>query len=304
MINERYASIQDIHSKTEEPDGPTRPQQNLQTHYDTESNLALNTFGFPDNFDENFNFSLPFYIDRNVRKILEVGLTLQFLKFRANSRSGAHSHDVTISDHTHDVTLSNHTHTVNDHTHNVTIGNHTHTVSDHTHTVFRGNSSTTTTPSSWTRGEFGDAVGSSVTVGGSVIGAQSSASGGGQTTSAGGGTTVSSAAGGGQTTSAGGGTTVSSASGGGQTVTSATAASSVYGVYEGSYPSNVNILLDGEDITAKVGGPFNPTTSDNLIEDIDLTGLVTQGGLHTIEFTSDQVGRCLPLLYVKSIIGR
>lgn len=80
--------------------------------WNVNSGLNLSTFGFADNFETGFPFALPFYLDKNVKKILEVGLTLKFQKFRGYTKPLSHTHSVTIADHTHTVTIETHQHTI------------------------------------------------------------------------------------------------------------------------------------------------------------------------------------------------
>ena len=267
-------TLEDLKQGAQPPQQPARTPPALNEWWNQNSGLNLSTFGFADNFDASFPFTLPFYIDHNTRKIIEVGLTLYFQKFRGYTIPAAHTHSVTIGNHTHDVTLGNHTHSV-------TIGNHTHdvTVADHTHIVFEGTASTPTTPTTWTIGHFGTS-GSNVTLGGTVLSSESSAAGGGQT--------------------------VTSASGGGTTVSSSTASGATFGIYEDTFPADVHVLLNGVDITTNLGGVFNPIVGDNVFANLDLTGFFKKDdiGLQVLQFTTSSRGRCLPLLWVKSIITR
>jgi hypothetical protein len=269
---------------------PQRREPAKKEWWDLNSSVNLSTFGYAANFDSNVSFVLPFYIDRNVKKILEIGLTLTFQKFRLDSTPTAHTHDVTIPSHTHSVTIADHTHgvTVSNHTHDVTLGDHTHDIQ-----ITLGNSTTGTAVF------YAAASPPLSTSGGGTITGQYTSGGGG-------GTTVTSASGGGQsvTSAAGGAQTVSSAAGGGTTVTSASVSGSELGIVEYTYPANVTVKLDGVDITANLGGNFDPDDTTNVYENLDLTPFITEGGLHTLEFLTTENGRCLPLLWIKSIISR
>lgn len=277
---------------------PERTPPATEDWWRISAGVNLSTFGYPDNFDSGNDFVLVFYIDKNVRKILEVGLTLKFQKFRAYTIPSSHSHTVTIGNHTH--TIGNHNHTVGNHTHGVTTSNHTHTVGNHTH--------------SWSMTMNNSSSGNIVRLpgpgsypafnvsGGGAIGGVSTSSGGATTSSSGGGEGLTSASGGATTSSSGGATTTSS--GGATTPSSSTTAGATYGIFEDTYPVDVNIDLDGTDITANLGGPWSPTGGSDTFTDLDLTPFITEGGLHVITLDTTQRGRCLPLLWVKSIISR
>lgn len=275
--------------------------------YGTRNGIMFAPFGFPGNFDVNVSFKLPFYIDIDVKKILIAKVTLIFQKFRVDTQPLAHHHSVNVPSHTHSVTISNHTHsvTISNHTHNTSVSDHTHSI---TLTAFNrsivGKNALYINPGSSPHIladidplNYGDpaydddlflgVTTSSVQAGGSFT----------QTSSNGGSATVTSAN--------GGGATVTSASGGGATVTSDDVAGAAYGLFEGTYPTDVHVLIDGIDITANIGGPFNPGIGSDVIADIDITSFIEgQTGLHTLELTTPSVGRCLPLLWIKAIISR
>lgn len=290
-------------------DLPHQPAPAQTEWWNINSSINLSTFGYAANFDSGVSFVLPFYIDRNVRKILEVGLTLTFQKFRVDATPQPHTHDVTIPNHTHDVTIPNHTHdvTISNHTHDVTLSDHTHSVpgSSHTHGLsipvanrVSGNALTYSAASP----ELGCSGGGTI-INGSTATATTPGS---VTSGSGGGTTVTSASGGGATitSASGGGTTVTSAAGGGTTVTSSAVSASTLGIAESSFPTDVHVLVDGVDITANLGGVFNPNISSYVFKDLELTPFVKEPGLHTLEFTTSGLGRCLPLLWIKSIISK
>lgn len=278
-------------------DEPKRTPPASEDWWNVNAGINLSNFGYPDNFDATYPFILPFYIDKNVKKILEVGLTLKFQKFRTYTKPVAHSHTVTIAAHTHNVTLS-------DHTHSVTTSNHTHDIGNHTHSVTSATSSSTShqhaigsRTGAWTYpGE--SSIGATSTDGSHshTVSSQTASSGGATTSSSGGGQSI--------TSGSGGGTTVSSSSGGSSTPTSSATAGAEYGVFEDTYPADVEIAINGVDITDNLGGPFDPSVGDDTIYDLELTPFVTEGGLYILTLTTSQRGRCLPLLWVKSIITR
>jgi hypothetical protein len=284
---------------------PERIEPATEDWWNVKSGLNLSTFGYPDNFDATYPFTLLFYLDKNVRKILEVGLTLKFQKFRTYTKPLSHAHDVTVSAHNHTVSIGNHTHdtTLSNHTHGVTTSNHTHTVGNHTHnvTIPMDNSTSGTTVYA-----VGSGSGNLRCSGGSNISAFASSSGGSTTSSSGGGESVTSGGGGGTTvsSSSGGAATPTTSDGSSTTQTSTTTAGAELAVFEDTYPAGVTLSLDGVNITSNLGGAWNPTVGSDTFYDLDLTPFVSEGGMHIIQLTTSQRGRCLPLLWVKSIISK
>lgn len=285
------ASLKDLQSglvQTTPPQAPQRQEPNDVEWWDINSSLNQSTFGFPDNFDASNNFILPFYIDKNVKQVVEVGLTLYFQPFKGYTKPLAHTHTVTIAGHTHDVTIPNHQH-------NVTIGDHTHSVTSTTSGSTAHFHSIGVRTAAWT-------IGTS-TIGATSTDGAHTHSVSGQTASSGGGTTVASAS--------GGGTTPTTTSGGSSSPTSSSTAGAEYGIFTDTYAQAVGVLLDGTDITSNLGGPWTPSGGNTTVADLDLTGFFhpTQGivespGLHVLELTTTRRGRAIPLLWVKSIISR
>lgn len=301
------ATLSDLQSGLVQAVAPQSPQRQVPNEvewWDINSSLNQSTFGFPDNFDTSNNFILPFYVDKNVKQVVEVGLTLYFQPFKGYTKPTSHSHSVTIPGHDHTVTIPNHQH-------NVTLGDHTHSVpgSSHSHgwslNISSGNGGNDVRQAYFANGVSTVSLWSNNASTSGTIGGVSTNS-----------TTPSSVTSGG-----GGGTTVASASGGGTTPTtsttsstpstSGTAAGAEYGIFTDTYAQAVNVLLDGTNVTANLGGPWTPSSSNTTVADLDLTGffhpsqgIVEAPGLHVLELTTTQRGRAIPLLWVKSIISR
>lgn len=301
--------------KSFDPPRPRSTQSNPVTYTNVDSSINLDTIAYQGNFDTNFNFLVPFYIDRNVAKVLEVTLSLRFQKFRGDTKPLPHTHQVVIASHVHTVSLGDHTHSVSigDHSHTVSISAHSHTVpgGSHSHTWSLTTTEIASSAGYLTAYVLNSGSGGLYTIGstGAIGGVSTSSttppsttssSGGAQTptSSSGGGTTVSSAG--------GGGTTLSSNAGGGITATSEAAAGAEFGIYEDVYPVDVHVILNGVDITAEVGGPFNPVLGNDFFPDIDLTGYFVRadGGTFMLELESTGRGRSVALLSIKSIIGK
>lgn len=61
-----------------------------------------------------------------------------------------------------------------------------------------------------------------------------------------------------------------------------------YGVYQGSAPTNLRIFINGVDRTSALGGTRSGVMTT---PELNITPYITSNGWHTIEFTSDTVGR-------------
>lgn len=290
-----------------------------QEWWQVDSGLNLSTFGYPDNFADDYPFYLYFYIDKNVKQIIEVGLAIRFMKFRGYTKSSAHHHTVTIPNHTHTVTIPDHHHTI---TGKATAGDDT----PHQHTVVGQLAGMSiqdwlnADPGSPSRQWYIMAIDP---LAGTGLGNCSSSFGiGGQIKlfhhrnspgpASGESKTFKTVCTNDQhthpitgiTTDDGGGSVVTTSAGGGTVVTTSDAPAVEFGILEDSYPSNVHVIIDGVDITSQIGGPFNPDDSNNFVRDLDITPYVREGGIHELKMTSDTRGRVLPLLWVKSIISR
>ncbi|MBX4147497.1 phage tail protein [Paenibacillus lautus] len=68
----------------------------------------------------------------------------------------------------------------------------------------------------------------------------------------------------------------------------------VYGIYEGTYATSVQVIIDG---VMRDGTMYG---SDRTI---DITRWITTPGWHTIELTSSQMGRINASIYIKSFVG-
>lgn len=71
------------------------------------------------------------------------------------------------------------------------------------------------------------------------------------------------------------------------------------GVQESTSPAGTTVLLDGADVTANLGGPFN----GNQFE-LDLTPYINPAkGYHTVQLTSTQLGRITGTIRTSNIIN-
>ncbi|WP_172249928.1 phage tail spike protein [Saccharibacillus deserti] len=66
-----------------------------------------------------------------------------------------------------------------------------------------------------------------------------------------------------------------------------------YGIYEGAYASNIRIIIDG----AQRGSQYYGTNN------VDVTPWITTPGWHTIELTSNGLGRINASLYMRTFLG-
>jgi len=76
-----------------------------------------------------------------------------------------------------------------------------------------------------------------------------------------------------------------------------------YGIYEGAYPTVVSISIDGVDVTSALSGPWNPTAGSANFLDMDITNYTSKTGSHVILLTTTGMGRCIPMLIIKSVLG-
>lgn len=275
---------------------------------------SISTFGYADNFDSTYSFILPFYIDQNVTAILQVYLNLLFQKYRAFSKASAnesaHTHSVAIFNHYHSVTIDSHTHNING---TATDGDN----SAHQHTILvQKDTWNDSPPNSQRIPIFVDSQGLPGPHGGCTNGdlGQLKANYYGREeppqnndisfkTNC----TISS-----HThpiaswaTLNGGGSTPTSAAGGADTVASATGSAHThaltFGIYESpSYPTSVGIKVDGVDRTTALGGLWNPSGGSPTVLNLDLTKYITTIGYHTLEIYTADIGRCIPLLWMKT----
>ncbi|MBT2759832.1 hypothetical protein [Paenibacillus sp. ISL-20] len=68
----------------------------------------------------------------------------------------------------------------------------------------------------------------------------------------------------------------------------------VYGIYEGTYATGVQVIIDGA---------MRDGTMYGSDRNIDITQWITTPGWHTIELTSSQLGRINASVYIKSFVG-
>jgi hypothetical protein len=283
---------------------PVPGQENGPNSIDTnmvKGNYAITPFGYADNFDVNYNFVLPFYIDTNVTAIVQVYLNLLFQKYRAfskaNANESAHTHSVVIPNHTHTVAIGDHTHALNgiatddegtgstSHQHGSTIKHKAAFEAEDKEVRIRSLGTTDSEGkakyqlvSEEETADFRLSVGFTDTGHHHDITGKATASGGAAT----------------PTSASGGGSTVASAAG------SAHTHATTFGIYEAAaYPTNVGILIDSVSRTVALGGPWNPTAGDDKVLNLDLTKYITTIGYHTIEISTDDMGRCIPFLWIK-----
>lgn len=76
-----------------------------------------------------------------------------------------------------------------------------------------------------------------------------------------------------------------------------------YGIFSSGYPTSVSMTIDGVDVTAVLGGPWNPTAPNPSFVDLDITKYTGSSGTHTLQLTTTGQGRCIPLLIIKSVLG-
>lgn len=263
---------------------------------------TISSFGYADNFDSVYSFVLPFYIDQNVNSILQVYLNLLFQKYRAFSKASAgessHTHSVVIPSHTHTVAIGNHAHDLNgiasddegtgntSHQHGSTMVNKAAFQAEDKEVRVRDLGAT----DSFGRNKY--QLVTELNIGATSLSVGFTDTGHHHVIN-------------GKATASAGASTPTSADGGGSTVASAAGSSHThamtFGIYEAAaYPTNVELLIDGVDRTTALGGPWNPSAIDNKVLNLDLTEYITDIGYHTLELTTDTMGRCIPLLWMKT----
>jgi hypothetical protein len=248
---------------------------------------SISSFGYADNFDASYGFVLPFYVDQNVNSILQVYLNLLFQKYRAFSKGaaaeGTHTHtvEVTVPSHSHGITgiaTDDEGTGSTSHQHGSTIKHKSSFEAEDKEVKIRslGTTDSEGKPkyqlvSTEEGGDFRLSVGFTDTAHHHGIT--------------------------GKSTSSGGGTTVTPTSAAGSSHNHALS----FGIYEApDYPTNVSIKVDSVDITSDLGGPWNPTSGDPRVVNLDLTKYITTIGYHTLELSTSTLGRCIPLLWIKT----
>ncbi len=68
----------------------------------------------------------------------------------------------------------------------------------------------------------------------------------------------------------------------------------VFGIYEGPAPADISVKLDGYDLTAALGGPFNQNMND-----LELSPYVNSQGWHVLELGSSSLGRINASLFIQ-----
>lgn len=68
----------------------------------------------------------------------------------------------------------------------------------------------------------------------------------------------------------------------------------VFGIYEGTAPADISVKLDGDNLTASLGGPFNQNMND-----LELSSYVTSHGWHVLELVSSCLGRINASLFIQ-----
>lgn len=70
----------------------------------------------------------------------------------------------------------------------------------------------------------------------------------------------------------------------------------VYGVSEGTEPSDITVTIDNIDRTTVLGGPFNEDQAD-----LDLSQFITSTGWHSVELGTGQNGRIVAAVFVEAL---
>jgi len=248
---------------------------------------TISSFGYADNFDSSYNFVLPFYIDQNVNSILQVYLNLLFQKYRAFSKGaaseGTHTHtvNVVVPDHSHGISgiaTDDEGTGSTSHQHGSTIKHKASFEGEDKEVRIRSLGTTDSEGkqkyqlvSTEESSDFRLSVGFTDTGHHHSITGKSTSSGGGSST------------------------TPTSAAGSSHTHNLS------FGIYEAAaFPTNVGLKIDSVDRTTALGGPWNPTAGSPSVLNLDLTEYITTIGYHTLELSTDTVGRCIPLLWIKS----
>lgn len=238
---------------------------------------TISSFGYADNFDASYNFVLPFYIDQNVNSILQVYLNLLFQKYRAFSKGAASGGGSTpTSAGGGGITTatggddSAHQHTI------LVQGENGHT-GDYPIYVSTGD----------INGPIGDCQQGDIGQLKADVGTDTPANSG---------------------LSFKTNCTISSHT---HPVVlndhyhkvdvPAHSHDLTFGIYEAAaYPTNVGIKIDGVDRTTALDGPWSPSAINDKVLNLDLTEYITTIGYHTLELSTDTLGRCIPLLWMKT----
>jgi hypothetical protein len=260
-------------------------EQNAPGSIDTwmvKGNYSISTFGYADNFDANYNFVLPFYIDQNVTAINQVILNLLFQKYRAFAKTASSGGGSAATSSTASLSITT-TDTPGQtaHQHTITFAA-TATSEDSAKAL--GYRTLMVQP-----GAGGSAAdcddGSDIGKGWATEASESTND-----------CTLKT-----NCTIDGHSHNVSIAGHAHSVTIPAHTHDLTFGIYEATdYPTNVEILIDSVDRTAALGGPWNPLVGTPSVVNLDLTKYITTIGSHTLELSTDDMGRCIPMLWIKT----